>query len=58
MNILDKLKELFDLIVLLLDKIAALLEKITEQLADFLIGVFKTILLLAIDMIKLILSYF
>ncbi len=57
-EIIEKLKELFDLVILLLGKIWNLSEGLISALTDNFIWLFGGILQFLTDLIKLILSYF
>ncbi|MEK7635763.1 MAG: hypothetical protein AAB405_01575 [Patescibacteria group bacterium] len=53
-----KIKELIDLLVILINKILQPIEKLLLWLWDIFSGVFMTILQFTIDIIKFILNYF
>ncbi len=57
-EIIEKLKELFDLVILLVEKIWNLSEGLIFGLTDNFIWLFGGILQFLTDLIKLILSYF
>lgn len=56
--ITEKLKELFNLVLVLADKISFLLKDIVLWIWDIFIRVFGVILQFTIDLINLILGYF